>query len=1431
MLLYLLLNSNSFQNYAKNRLTTWLNTTFHTQITIGEFKYDGWTYFSLRKVNFADQKGDTTFYAGRIQFNLIGLNIDSTHFILNDLVLDEGLCKMTTYKDGTYSFDVINLFSNPNDTIPIVTHIPFVLEFRNLECMDSRFMFIDSTGQFIDEGFDYRRIDISHTNFRSKRFQIIDDSLAFDLKNLSCIERSGFQITRLSANTIIAPSVIELTKMDLVTPHSRIKNYFGLHTKSYADYGDFIDKVSLKIGLNQSEVDAKDIAYFVPSLKNYQYKAFVSGEAKGPISNLKIKNVLVNVGQDTRFVGDLAFRGLPNVAETFMDFKVQYASTISSELEKMIDVSLPKEMLDLGKLVYKGNFTGFYKDFVSFGSIESQFGSAQTDLNMKLNETTQLSEYNGLLKLKQFELGKYLKNKDLGVVDLVATVKGKGFNLDVLETQFETQINAITFGGYTYTDIDVDGVVKHKDLISKIQVNDSNVTLAASIELDLSNPFTHVKMNGFLEEAKLKNIKLSKSEIALSTNFMADYSFKDLNEHEGVIVFDDFQYEKNGYTYRVNQIKLETNNGIDQESILVNSDFMKAKIWGQFNFTHLTDQLAYWTLNFGNSYFKVKKPKQDYQSFKFDLQVNTTNTISPLLFPGISASNIDLEGEVSSVNSTYEMVGYIGQLNVNGWQLNQTTFKLNEEKAESCKFLLGCKSFGKADTLLIGDFALKAEGFNNQISMQYQVEDSLSFLTGNISNKILFESNGFWVDFAASWLKTGSDKWSILPGKSVYLNNEKVDFDNFILSNLNQQIVLDGYYNFKGNAKNISANISQLNLNTINQFVRNLGVNMDGLAEGFLVYKNMGSRDVVIGKINTSDLCLDKDTLGDFLLNIGYREFEEDLLIDFHSNKGKLKNLKGVGSYDIGKRFLNFDIDFANSNITAFQAFVKDYVKLNEGTAKLNAKVSGPIDKLSLDGQVVLDNVTLKVDYLQTNYKIGQAKINLNDNLVQIIPFTIQDAFGKTAGVSGQILHNNFSDLKYNIAIDNFKSFHVLQTTQKDNELFYGSAYATGKFEMKGTSKDLSMYIDARPEKGTKIRINPFGASNETGENYINFVSRDTLSEYVSKGRGVAFGVGVFMKLDVNPNAEIQLVFDAKSDDRIKAIGSGKLSVDYLPNGNFTMNGIYELSEGEYRFSALNVVAKKFDLKKGSKIRWSGDPLKGRLDIQGIYRLKTSVSEIVNMSKAPDPNVRLPVECIININGIVEKPEFVFDLNFPDLQNNLTGANASELNAVVSNFRREPEMMNQQMLFLLISGSFVPINNTTNNLSNSVGSQTVSDLLSKQAAGLLGKAVPNIDLSVNLLNASDPTRSRTILLSASKKFLDNRLEVQTSYAMDQTQTNFSANYSLRKNGNTKVKVFNKSGFDALYNRNVTTSGTGLYYRKEFNSFTELFKKQANSASE
>ncbi len=1425
MLLYLLFNTFSVQNYLVKRLTTWVNDTYHTRIEVGEINYDGWTYFSLRRVNFGDQKNDTTFYAGRLQFNLIGLHLDSTKFILNDVVLDEGLCKITTYKDGTYSLDVINLFSNPNDTsVSDPNAPPFHLELRNLECMDTRFMYLDSTGEFFAEGFDYNRMHFYETNFRSKCFSLYDDSMVFDLKNFSTKERCGFEILRLKTQAIISPSIMEFSKLDLVTPNSHLKNYFSMNSHSWDDYGNFIDRVKLKAKLVTSDVDMKDIIYFVPDLKNYHYKALISGSAKGPINNLHIKDLLANVGKHTKVKGDLNFKGLPNVEETFMDITVDYATSTKAELETIIDMPLPKEIEDLGLITYKGNYTGFYKDFVSYGIFETAFGSAETDMNMKLNETTMLSEYSGNLTMNHFQLGSFLKNNSLGVVDFSAHIKGKGFDLNTIQTKFEANINAIEYNKYVYRDVNLLGNIYHKNINANLTVNDSNLEFNSDLKVDLSKQFTHFVFDGNLENANLKALNFTKSKISMGAVIKADYYYKDLNDQYGELQIDDFHYEKAGYSYRINQIRLEADNE-EIESITLNSDFVKAKLKGEFDLGTLFYQVQNWTYNLASNYFKPIKTKNGFQDFTFDLSVLSTNNISPLFFPGYNASNIEMEGKVDSKSESFELAGYIGNINFNGNHLSQTTFKINEEGGKKGDLILGFKSLGKLDSLWVGDFALKVEAKENDWDLHYQILDSLSLLQGVFKHKILFEPNSLWLDFDQSWVQAGNSKWQIKPGKEIEIKDKLINFEGFELQNLNQQITLDGYYEFNGKGKNVSAKLENLDLNTYNQFLKETDVNFGGLANGYLVYKNMGIRDVVIAQVTSTNLSLDNDTLGDFSLDISYREKEDDLIIDFNSTKGKINQLRGAGVYEISNKYLNLDIDFKDSKISSFQAFVKDYVKLYNGDARLNAKLSGPINKLKMNGQMYLSNIDLKVDYLQTNYHINHANVNFDDEDIKILPFVLLDEAKNTAMVSGNIAHHGFSKLNYNVLINQFKSFQVLKTTSKDNDLFYGNAYATGKFEMKGTDNDIAMYIDVTSEKGTKIMINPFGASTETGESYIHFVDRDTLSTYSGKGTGPSFGIGVYMKIHAKPNAEIQVIFDAKSDDRIKAKGVGNLVMNYLPNGSFTLDGDYELTEGEYRFSAMNVVAKKFDLKPGSRIVWSGDPLTGLLDIKGVYNLKTSVSEIVNMKNSPDPNVRVPVECIINIKGIVEKPEFVFDLNFPDLQTNVTGAAASELNAVVSNFRRDPEMMNQQMLFLLISGSFVPINNSNNSGSSTIGNQTVSDLLSKQAASLIGKAVPNIDVSVDLLNASDPTKGRTVLLSASKKFLDNRLEVQTSYAIDQTQTNVSATYNLKKNGNTKLKVFNKSGFDALYNRNVITSGTGLFYRKEVNELKDLFKRQ------
>lgn len=1424
MLLYLLFNSYKFQNYLTDRVSNYLNETYKTRISIGEISYDGWTFFSLREVLMGDQKQDTTFYVGRLQFSITGVNIDSTKFVLSNLVIDEAVVKLNTYKDSTYTLDVIDLFSDPNDTVINPNSPPFKLVLKNLEVMDTRLELIDSTSEFYEEGFDPSNIQFSQINFRSKVFNLIDDSMIFDLKNFSCKERSGFEILRLKAKTTVSASMIELKDLDLVTPHSRLRNYFSMQTKKWDDYSLFNTKVKMVAKLRQSEVDMKDLVYFAPSLKDYHYKIKVSADLNGPVNRLSAKNVVASMGNQTRFAGSLVFNGLPNIDETFMEINADYVSSDKRDLEKIIAMELPELMNQMGKIAYKGKFIGFYNDFVSYGSVETAFGNAETDLNMKVPDNSMNSEYSGKLKLAGFNLGQLLGENSLGKVDLVAEVKGQGFDLNTIRTKFTSDIASLTYNNYTYKDSKVDAAIHKGDMQVHLQLDDENINGEGQLHVNLDAPYKHIDGTGNISKINLKPLNFHTSDVHLSTDFTIDFFAKDFTNHHGFVSIDDLNYELAGYSYKINQIRLESEQ-TDEKSIRIYSDFLRGSLIGEFHLGALPEQLKAWTYSMASNFVDAPLKPNAKQDFSFDFSLLSTSVIAPIFFPGYAISNLELEGTVNSEKESINIAGYVGNFNFEGNHLNQFTFKLSEIAGQELSLLAGFDSYGKIDTTLIGEFGLKVTGVPNHLDLQYYIRDSTSRILGEFKHQMNFTKDAAILNYDSSWVGAGYAKWHFASGEHILFEKDKIVFDKLALNNGNQKLFIDGFYGYDGANKNLSIKLEEYQLNTINEFASELGVDFQGLGNGYIVYKNFKNRNVVIANMVITQLALDKDTLGDFEISTAYKEDSDKLMVDLKSTNGKIKNLKAVGFYDIPTNYLKLNVDFDQSKINSFQAFVKDYVKLYEGEADLNAIVEGKLDDLKLNGSIDIRKLDFRVDYLMTKYSIEKAKFIFEDQNIRIPAFNIKDVNGSNAVASGNINHQNFSNLSYHIKIDQFKNLQVLNTSAKDNELFYGSAFATGSFGIKGNDDGITMDIKALAEKGTKVMINPFGASTETGESYIHFVSYDTTQTFVGRGKGKEFGVGVNMDFTLNPNTELQVIFNEQSDDKIRAKGNGKIKMNYLPDGNFTMAGNYDLTEGDYRFSALNVVAKKFDLKPGSTLVWSGDPLTGRLNITGVYKLKTAINTIVNMETAPDPNVRVPVECIINIKGIVEKPEIGFDLNFPDLQSNITGAAASELNAVLATFRREPELMNQQMLFLLISGSFVPINNSSNSTSSNIGSQTISDLISRQAAGLLGKAIPNLDLSMDVITASDPARGRTYVLSASQRFLDNRLELQTSVALDNTQSNVSATYQIYKNKPTKVKVFNKSGYEAIYNRNVVTSGLGLYYRKEFDAFNELFEKK------
>lgn len=1425
MLLYLLFSSAFFQNYITTKASSYVNEKFKTQISIGEISYDGWSYFSLRNVLYGDNRQDTLFYAGRIQFNLAGITLDSTQFILNHVLVDQGLCKINTYKDNYFGVDAMDGFLNAIDTTAPPSPIPFVLELRDLECTNSRFDLVDSTEVFYESGFDPFNMHVSDVNFRSRRFQIINDSLHFDMHQFSLKEQSGFEIKRMESVATVSPTTIRFSNLDMKTKYSQFQNYFSMDCSSWDDYMDFVNKVKFDIRLKESDVDFKDIVFFAPFLKEFDYKAIVSGKAKGPLADLNIKQIRANHGNATTFKGDIHLIGLPDVDNMFMDIDVTDASSDLKDLRTISGVDLPELLANLGTMHYQGRFTGFYKDFVTYGDLSTTCGSIHTDLNMKLTDNVMQSSYKGSFQLAQFNIGNLLNNQLFGKLNLNAEIDGKGFDFINLDNTFKIKASQFYLNNYTYAAIELNGKTQKDQLNLGIRIVDSCLDLTANSTIKLTGPYKYLGLNAFVKSANLDALNWYKSVKHFGVKVQADFHFKDFDENNGTIQLNQLHYERAQKLYQVNHFELTSIQGAEK-SIALKSDDFNAKIQGHFDFDHLQKQITNLLSEIVPDYFpSYPNYNAVKEQFKLHIEVKNANNILPFFTEGVEINQLKLDASMHDLEKKMQVSASIGKLRYNAFTIKKASIQCNSSSMKGLQLNADYAFIGNKDSLLIGKGKLVFKANQKNGEFLLSATDSSGLICFDFNQAVVFEPNQIvTLNNLQSKLWKGAQQWQLNKHAAIVMDPKKVTFNQLIFNNQLQLIAIDGYYEFLAPFKNITAKFNEVNVNGIALFIPGLNVEFGGFINGLLTLKYQENHDLFIGDIALSSFAIDKDTIGDIFLNTAYGESEQELLLSVYAKSGKFKNLKAIGKLNLQTEALDFNMSFAQSPIRPFQTFMKGYVTIYEGTADLNAQLNGTIDHPKLTGQLELSDAKFKIDFLQTTYQIPKALLRFNEQTITFNPFNILDKNNHRAMVTGGIKFNSFSQWQYDIQINQFQKFQCLNTTASDNSLFYGNVYATGNASITGNTNNVMMEVKAVTDKNTQLVINPFGGESENGESFLHFTSRDTLFEEHVQATHIPFGFGIRLAVEATPDAEAQLVFGDQTDDHIKARGRGNMVLNYTPQGNFFLNGKYELTEGEYRLSAMNVVAKKFNLKQGSTIAWDGDPMTGKLDILGVYKLRTTINELVNTTGSTDPNGRVPVECLIQIKGTVDKPNIGFDLNFPDMQNNLNGSSASELNAVLSNFRKEPELMTQQIVFLLISGKFIPINNSNNSLAGSLSTQTVSDLLSKQAASLLSKLDPEIDLTVDMLNATDPSRGRAALLSASRRFLDNRLELQGSFATDNSQNNFAATYNFKKNGHLKAKVFNKMGFDLIYSRNITTSGIGLFYRKEFDHFVDLFKK-------
>lgn len=1443
-LVYIVLNNNTFQNWITGRVTDYLGSKFKTKITIGHINYHPFTSFSLDHVYFGDQKNDTLFYVDNLKFNLGGFKFDSLKLSLNDVTVTGGYCKITTYKDSTYNIDVLDNIKNKADTVVDPLATKFKLYFNKVTCINTRFRYTDSLAEFEKEGFDGLNQDFQHIDLSVKNFWIISDSLNFELKKLACSEKSGLKLKNLKCFASIAPSGMYFTGIDVNTEFSHITHAYSMKFNGWDDLSDYYEKVQMSAALENTRLDMRDVAYFIPYFNGKKQIFTVNGTMKGNVKSLKFKNLDLNFGKETRFKGNANFKGLPEIEETFIDVTAEDALTSREDLVYLLGNILPDELSRLGKMKFKGHYTGFYNDFVAFGHFNSKLGEIESDLNMKFPNSTDDATYSGKMELVNFDIGTLAGiKKYVGQTSLKVAIDGKGFLLKNHYSVFKSDISNIYVNGYNYRNISINGKVDKKIFAGKLNMNDPNASLDFNGTIDLHSDMKKFKFNASVNDANLMALKLTDKPNIFSTDIDIDFDFKNIDNNNGSIIFRDILFVKDGINYPLNELRAISKSENENRQMRIKSEILDAELDGNYSLADMTDNIRNIMSSLFPNYITDVKRKLQAEEFTYKINMINSDWLSDVFFPDLHIYDMNVEGKIATLNKNISLNAVVSSIKYKEFGVKNLAVKYEVKEGKTGHLLLGVDQSFYKDSLMLRDFAMLSDFSVNRANSHIKISDTSGVIHADVFSEINFEK-----DRQAGLRFTGLSNvtikhklFNISDSGEIITNDSQLFCKDVKITHGKGEVKLAGFYDFN-DAHNLKADVSNIDISLADIFYPGLTVRPSGTINGTFILKGNNHKNYLNTFCTLNNFAIDNDTLGDFSITTNYTEKQQRFLMYAKSLSGKLKNFEAGGFVSTsGDDQLGIDITLDQTEISSFQALFRNQVYFYNGLTSGKCRLSGTLNKIQMNGELDFSKVDMKVEYLKTRYKFT-SHINFDNDIVRITPFTIIDDYGRTASISGKITHKEFSGFRFDLSASKLDHFFVLNTNVKDNSLFYGTAYASGSVSLSGAANDLLLETNLHTNKGTRIYV-PLSSDSETGEDgFINFINKDTSIKVFVARKSTLPGFQLSSVIHANPDAEIFLIINEQTGDIMKGRGAGTIKLELTRQGQFNMYGQITIEEGEYRFTAANLFTKKYLLSKGGTIEWTGNPMHARMDIQGVYFLrKVSIAEIVNSPVSGNSiESKIPVECLLYVRGNLSAPEIKFDLNFPDLQSTIGSNSATEIQNAVRTLRAEPDLMNQQVMSLMLFGKFVPVSgyNTTSNTNLQSGAATtLSELLTAQANRLIGNIVPGLDFNIDYQAGRDIIGNSRAIFSASKKFYNNRLEIQTSYdpftasnaSSAANLANVTTQYSISKDGNLKIKAYSRNTTDPILGnsniRNTLTQGVGLYYRKEFDTFIELFNKK------
>ena len=1207
-----------------------------------------------------------------------------------------------------------------------------------------------------DDELDFKHMEVLDINMDFKDF-VFDEAYHFEasrIERLSFRSGTGFVVENITSDFArVTPEKIALHGVKIKTADSEIGDTLEFNYDEYPDFFDFPNLVELDARLQNTRVALQDIMVFAPDLERSRFFSQnrnevirIDGRISGTINQLEGRDLDIRLADGSVFRGKFSTFNLAVKDEEFMDFTVDELRTSMTTLKNLVPrLALSSNFDRLGRLNFTGSFLGFFHDFVAYGYLGTEIGDAQMDLQLSLTEGRENASYSGGLSLIDFDLAQWLNNRDFGKVNAVTKIdNGRGLTGASVDATLSANVSSFYFKNYNYQNAEFKGKLNRNLLDGDFLIQDDNIDFLFNGRLNFSRPISKYRFNALINRLDLKSLNLGKRDLVLSGRVDLNLSRDDLSKNvTGDALISDFKILAD-QTEQITVDRIFGQSTIDsvsnQKLVTLESDVLDGEITGDFSLDEIPQVFQQFLLRRHPEAARRLGIRQreirSGQSFAWRFDLKQSGGLNYVIHPKLGALNdIGFLGGYDGIRDSLKAVLNVPELSFDKVVFSNIDVYLDALQEEGdLDFSVENTVFNQKQNLEPIKFLSIFYSDTAQFALNYSATESI-LDNLNLSGTLYpYDSSYYEFRLNQSNLTILKNFWRIDEDNFLRASKDSIQIRDFRLANLadDKEIWLESF------GKNgLDLNIRNADFHQIDSYWDYDPLDFFGNYDVSVRVEELFKMRGISLTAASDTLLINGDDWGAFRLDARVPDLKNRIDGYLSITKGSsqilaegffnLADLKADPQSDTErKQYFDFTTNIVDFPLDIAEYFIPSSISNTVGAFDADLRFFGYGKTPNVSGTITANGGAVTVNYLKTRYSFDRHVVRAGNDLFDASGLIVKDKYGNEAVLQGGVVHRYLKNLGFDAVLETPR-FLALDTKRGDNNLFFGHALGRGRIQFTGTFQQPNVYVNGEVGEGTKLTI-PLDSEREVSDlKYIRILDkprdRQKEEEEESKLPPLPKGVSLEMDLTINEKANAEIIFDEQAGDIIRGNGRGNIRILTPRTGEFEMYGEYIIERGEYLFTLYNLVNKKFTVKQGGRITWSGDPYSANIDLEAQYSdISASVANLiqeylVNASQNIQNNASLPtpVDLKLLLTGELLRPIINFGIELPQLKGLLETYVDNKLRLL----ERDQNELYKQVFGLISMGQFLPSELDFRGAGNDIIYNTLSELVSNQLSLLI----------------------------------------------------------------------------------------------------------------